>query len=63
MINPLAAISALQMLLSHLGEEEAANRVESAIIKALESGKIKSMSAGQMGLTTSQVGDLVASLV
>ena len=62
-INPLAAISAMQMLLSHVGEEEAAQRVEKAIIKALESGKIKSMSAGQMGLTTSEVGDLVASLV
>jgi len=63
MINPLAAISALQMLLSHIGEEEAAQRVEEALIKALESGKIKSMSAGQMGLTTSEVGDLIASLV
>ncbi|HXL02544.1 MAG TPA: 3-isopropylmalate dehydrogenase [Candidatus Atribacteria bacterium] len=63
MINPLAAISALQMLLSHIGEEEAAQRVEKAIIKALESGKIRSMSAGQMGLTTTEVGDLIASLV
>ncbi|MDI3543461.1 MAG: 3-isopropylmalate dehydrogenase [Candidatus Atribacteria bacterium] len=62
-INPLAAISAMQMLLSHIGEEEAAQRIEQAIIKALESGKIKSMSAGQMGLNTSEVGDLIASLV
>lgn len=62
-INPLAAISAMQMLLSHIGEEEAAQRIEQAIIKALESGKIKSMSAGQMGLSTSEVGDLIASLV
>jgi len=53
----------LQMLLSHIGEEEAAQKVEEALIKALESGKIKSMSAGQMGLTTSEVGDLIASLV
>ena len=63
MINPLAAISALQMLLSHIGEEEAAQKVEEALIKALESGKIKSMSAGHMGLTTSEVGNLIASLV
>ncbi len=34
MINPLAAISALQMLLSHIGEEEAAQKVEEALIKA-----------------------------
>ena len=39
------------------------SKVEEALIKALESGKIKSMSAGQMGLTTSEVGDLIASLV
>ncbi len=45
------------------GEAEAAARVEGAVIKALQSGKIKSLSAGQMGLSTSEVGDLVAGLV
>jgi 3-isopropylmalate dehydrogenase len=62
-INPLAAINAVQMLLAHLGEEEAADRVESAVIKSLESGRIKSMSAGRMGMGTSEVGDYVAGLV
>jgi len=62
-INPLAAICAAQMMLAHLGEAEAADRVDGAIVKALASGKIKSMSAGQMGLSTSEVGDLVAGLV
>jgi 3-isopropylmalate dehydrogenase len=37
--------------------------VEGAIVKALESGKIKSLSAGRMGLSTSEVGELVAGLV
>ena len=62
-INPLAGISAMQMLLAHLGETESANRIEGAVVKALESGRIKSMSAGEMGMSTSEVGDYVASLV
>jgi 3-isopropylmalate dehydrogenase len=62
-ICPLAAIAAAQMMLDQLGEAQAADRVEQAIIKALTSGKMKSVSAGRMGLSTSEVGDLVASLV
>ncbi len=62
-INPLAAIGALAMLLDTIGESEASQMVENAVIKALESGKIKSMSAGKMGLSTQEVGDLVASWV
>ncbi len=62
-ICPLAAIGAIQMLLEHVGEAEAATRVEEAIVKGLTGGKIKSVSAGQMGMSTSEVGDLVASLV
>jgi 3-isopropylmalate dehydrogenase len=62
-ICPLAAIAAAQMMLAQLGEAEAADRVEQAIIKALTSGKMKSVSAGRMGLSTSEVGDLVAGYV
>ena len=57
-INPLAAISAIQMLLENLGETEASATVEEAIIK-VTSEKIKNLSAGKMGYTTSEVGDLV----
>ncbi|OGO52248.1 MAG: 3-isopropylmalate dehydrogenase [Chloroflexi bacterium RBG_16_68_14] len=57
---PIAAISAVQMLLEALGEEDAARRIESAVERALVSGRIKSLAAGQMGLSTSEVGDLVA---
>ncbi|MCH7578439.1 MAG: 3-isopropylmalate dehydrogenase, partial [Chloroflexi bacterium] len=62
-VCPLAAIGAAQMMLEQLGEAEAAARVEGAVVKALESGKIKSLSAGRMGLSTSEVGELVAGLV
>jgi len=59
-INPLAAICAAQMMLSVLGEQRAADIVENAVVAALESGKIKSMSVGKIGLSTSEIGDLVA---
>jgi len=62
-INPIAAINAGALLLENLGETKAAKDVDNAVIKALESGKIKSMSAGKMGMGTTEVGDLVASLV
>jgi 3-isopropylmalate dehydrogenase len=61
-INPMAAIAACQMMLEHLGEREAAARVDRAIALVL-STKLKSMQAGRMGYSTSQVGDLVASAV
>jgi 3-isopropylmalate dehydrogenase len=59
-INPLAAIAAAQMMLDHLREENAAHRIEEAIKKVL-AGKLKSLAAGKMGFSTSEVGDLVVS--
>jgi 3-isopropylmalate dehydrogenase len=59
-INPLAAICSAQMMAEQLGEAEVADRIERAVIRALTSGKVKSLSAGQMGMSTSEVGDLVA---
>ena len=63
MINPLAAISAVQMMLDFLGEKGASARVENAIVKVLSSGRIMSLSAGRMGMSTTEVGDLVAKYV
>ncbi len=60
-INPLAAICAGSMMLDTLGEKDAADAVEKAVVTLLESGKIKSLSAGKMGMTTSEVGDWLAS--
>lgn len=62
-INPLAAIAAGAMMLDQLGEREAAGAVDQAIEKALNSGKIKGLAAGRMGMGTTEVGDLVASLI
>ena len=61
-INPLAAICAMQMMLETLGEESAAKKVEDAV-KFVTANKLKSLAAGKMGYSTSQVGDLVADTV
>jgi 3-isopropylmalate dehydrogenase len=57
-INPLAAICALGMMLENLKEEKAAAAVENAVIKIVKE-KLKSLAAGKMGYSTSEVGDLV----
>ena len=62
-INPLAAICAGGMMLETLGETDAARAIDKAVNDALTSGKIKSMAAGKMGMGTTEVGDLIASLV
>jgi 3-isopropylmalate dehydrogenase len=58
-INPLAAIASAQMMLETMGEDKAAARMERGIVKVLEQD-LKSLAAGRMGLSTTQVGDRVA---
>ena len=57
-INPIAAVAAAAMMADFLGEKNAAKRIEKAIY-TVTGTKMKSMSAGKMGYTTSEVGDLV----
>ena len=47
------------MMLETLGEVEASQAMENAV-KDVTATKIKSLSAGKMGYSTSEVGDLVA---
>ena len=62
MINPLAAISAAGLMLEYLGEEQSGRDIENAVMQV--TGKdIKSLAAGQMGLSTTEVGDLVVKYV
>jgi 3-isopropylmalate dehydrogenase len=63
-INPLACIFAGQMLLEHLGETQAAAYVEKACIAFLESRVLPGLSVKEIqeaGLSTTKIGDLVAS--
>ncbi|HXF50858.1 MAG TPA: 3-isopropylmalate dehydrogenase [Dehalococcoidia bacterium] len=61
-VCPIAAIAAAQMMMEFLGETETANRIEDAIARALASGRIRSLAAGKMGMSTSEVGDFIAEL-
>ena len=55
--NPIATILTAQMMLSHLGEEAGAQDIEKAVRRTLK--KMKSMLAGKMGYSTSDIGDMV----
>jgi 3-isopropylmalate dehydrogenase len=57
-INPIAAISAMSMLLEQSGQEPAAARILKAI-QEVTGKKMKSQAAGKMGYSTSEVGDMV----
>ncbi len=61
-INPLAAICAGGMMLEHLGEKTAADAIEKSVVE-LTSNRIKSLAAGKMGYSTTEIGDMVAEMV
>ena len=61
-VNPLAAICAGGMILEYIGENNASRLIEMAVMEV--TGKyLKSLAAGQMGYSTTGVGDLVAKFV
>ncbi|MBD3296141.1 MAG: 3-isopropylmalate dehydrogenase [Candidatus Omnitrophica bacterium] len=60
-INPLAAIGAAGMMLEALGESEAAEAVEKALMKVTP--RMNSMRAAEMGMGTDEVGDLVVNVL
>lgn len=61
-INPMASIMSAQMMLDQLGETKAATMLEKACMEVI-SKKMKSMAAGKMGMTTTEVGDTVAETI
>jgi 3-isopropylmalate dehydrogenase len=60
-INPLAAIGSAAMMLDSLGEADAATAIETAVGDT--AGSLPSLRAGEMGMTTTQVGDRVMEIV
>jgi 3-isopropylmalate dehydrogenase len=65
-INPLAAIEAGRMMLEHLGEKKAAQRIEDGVRKFLVSGKLAGLSARDVeasGLGTSGIGDTLVGYI
>ena len=61
-INPLAAICAAGLMLEHLGEQDAADAIDAAV-QDITANRLKSLAAGKMGMSTSEVGDDVAAAV
>ena len=60
--NPLATISAVGMMLEHLGEPAAAEGVDAAVIRSLQERRVMTPDLGG-NATTSQVGDEVVRLL
>jgi 3-isopropylmalate dehydrogenase len=61
-INPIAAILAVQLMLDTIGEKKAALSLEAAVAKVLKND-IQDVAAGQMGYSTSEIGDLVVDYI
>jgi 3-isopropylmalate dehydrogenase len=61
-INPIAAISAGQLMLDTIGEKKAAAVVEDGVAKVLRED-IEDVAAGKMGHSTQAVGDLVVDYI
>jgi 3-isopropylmalate dehydrogenase len=59
--NPVACILSVAMLLDHLGEHDAATRVEDAALRAL--AELPAMGGPEMGRTTDQIGDRIAEMI
>jgi 3-isopropylmalate dehydrogenase len=57
-VNPLGAILTAGMMVEHLGDEEAAKRIEEAVIGAIREGECTRDLGGS--LSTAQAGDAVA---
>ena len=59
--NPVAAVLSVALCLDHLGEPEAAKSVEEAAVSVLP--ELGTMGGPDMGMSTGQIGDLIASRV
>ena len=58
-VNPIATIIATSMMLEYLGEKEASEKVEKAVIEVLREGKVKTYDLGGSS-KTSEMGEAVA---
>jgi 3-isopropylmalate dehydrogenase len=59
--NPVACILSVSMMLDHLGEPEAARRVEQAALQVLS--KLGATAGPDMGMNTDQIGDAIAEAI
>jgi len=58
-VNPIATILAASMMLEYLGEKEASEMIEKAVIEVLKEGKVKTYDLGGSS-KTSELGEAIA---
>jgi isocitrate dehydrogenase (NAD+) len=61
-VNPIATIMAASMMLEYLGEKEASEKIEKAVIEVLREGEVKTYDLGGSS-KTSELGEAIASKV
>ena len=61
--NPIAVVRSAAMLLDHIGQREAAHRVERAVLRTLEAGTGLTRDLGGDGTTRTVADQLIANLV
>jgi isopropylmalate/isohomocitrate dehydrogenase-like protein len=61
-VNPTATIMAASMMLSYLGEKEAAAKIEKAVMSVLAEGKVRTADLGGSS-TTSEMSNAIASRI
>jgi len=58
-VNPIATVIAMSMMLEYLGEKEASEKVEKAVMEVLREGKVKTYDLGG-SFKTSEMGEAIA---
>ena len=61
-VNPMATILAAKMMMEYLGETEAAEMIQQAVIEVLKEGKVRTYDLGGKS-TTQEVGEEIASKI
>ena len=61
-VNPIAAILAAKMMMEYLGEAEAADLIQNAVIKVLKEGKVRTFDLGGSS-STFDVAEEIASKI
>jgi len=58
LVNPTATIMAAQMMMDYLGEKKAAEKIQKAVMKVLQEGKVRTKDLGGSS-TTSEMSDAI----
>jgi tartrate dehydrogenase/decarboxylase/D-malate dehydrogenase len=57
-VNPIASIESIRLMVDHLGEEQAAQGIQKAVMETLSSGRVRTPDMGGTH-KTQEIGDAV----